>query len=112
MQVAINDIIILFAFTPIVAVLLGISNIKVPYATLFLSVILFVIVPFSAGFITRTTVIKNRGLEYFEKSFLPKFNNITITGLLLTLVIIFSFQGDIIIKNPTHILLIAIPLTI
>ena len=51
-------------------------------------------------------------MEYFEKSFLPKFSNITITGLLLTLVIIFSFQGEIILNNPLHILLIAIPLTI
>lgn len=111
-QVAINDLVILLAFTPIVALLLGVSNVPVPYDTLFLSLILFVVIPFGAAYITRKNVIKTKGMEYFEKSFLPKFSNITISGLLLTLVIIFSFQGDIILNNPLHILLIAIPLTI
>lgn len=111
-QVAINDLIILIAFTPIVAILLGMSNIVVPYDTLFLSVVLFVVIPFAAGFIVRTNIIKNKGIEYFHKQFLPKFGNITIAGLLLTLIIIFSFQGEIILKNPVHIVLIAIPLTI
>ncbi|MBZ4683791.1 MAG: arsenite transporter [Fusobacteriaceae bacterium] len=111
-QVAINDLIILFAFTPIVAILLGISNITVPYDTLFLSVFLFVVIPFTAGYFTRKTVIKNKGIEYFNNQFIPKFSHITISGLLLTLVIIFSFQGDIIINNPFHIVLIAVPLII
>ncbi len=111
-QVAINDLVILVAFTPIVALLLGVSNVPVPYDTLFLSLVLFVVMPFGAAYITRKNVIKTKGMEYFEKSFLPKFSNITISGLLLTLVIIFSFQGDIILNNPLHILLIAIPLTI
>lgn len=111
-QVAINDLIILIAFTPIVAILLGISNITIPYNTLFLSVLLFVVIPFAAGMITRTVVIKKRGLEYFENIYLKKYSNITVTGLLMTLVIIFSFQGDTILNNPLHILLIAIPLTI
>ena len=57
-------------------------------------------------------MIRTRGEEYFFNRFLPRFNNITITGLLLTLVIIFSFQGDVILSNPLHILLIAVPLTI
>ncbi len=57
-------------------------------------------------------ITKRRGLEYFEKTYIPKFGNITIIGLLLTLVIIFSFQGNVIIENPLHILLIAVPLTI
>lgn len=111
-QVAVNDIIILFAFTPIVAVLLGMSNITIPYDTLFLSVFLFVVIPFVAGYTVRKGVIKNKGMDYFEKKFLPKFSNITISGLLLTLVIIFSFQGEIILNNPLHILIIAIPLII
>ncbi|MBU1628391.1 ACR3 family arsenite efflux transporter [bacterium] len=111
-QVAVNDIIILFAFTPIVAILLGISNIVVPYATLFLSVFLFVVIPFSAGFIVRNKVIKKKSLKYFEEEFLPKFNNVTIIGLLMTLVIIFAFQGNIILGNPLHIFLIAVPLII
>ena len=111
-QVATNDLIILVAFTPIVALLLGISGISIPWLTLLLSVTLFVVIPLIAGVLTRSNVIKHKGIEYFNKSFIPKFNDVTIGGLLLTLIIIFSFQGDIILKNPLHILLIAIPLTI
>jgi ACR3 family arsenite transporter len=111
-QVATNDLIILVAFTPIVAFLLGVTGVSVPWNTLILSVVLFVVVPLTFGVITRMHVIKTHGLEYLNETFLPKFNNITIAGLLLTLVIIFSFQGDVIINNPLHILLIAIPLTI
>ncbi|MCX7695099.1 MAG: ACR3 family arsenite efflux transporter [Caloramator sp.] len=111
-QVAVNDLIILVAFTPIVAFLLGVSNVKVPYNTLFLSTILFVVIPLTFGYLTRRSVIKNKGLDYFENVFLKKFNNVTIAGLLLTLIIIFSFQGEIIINNPFHIILIAVPLTI
>ena len=111
-QVAVNDLILLVAFTPIVAFLLGVSNVSVPYDTLFLSVILFVVIPLTGGYLSRTYIIKNKGLDYFENVFLKKFNNITIIGLLLTLVIIFSFQGEVIMNNPIHIALIAIPLTI
>ncbi len=111
-QVATNDLIILVAFTPNVAFLLGVSGIAVPWDTLLLSVFLFVVIPLGFGAFTRISVIKKKGEDYFNKKFLPKFNNITIVGLLLTLVIIFSFQGDIILNNPLHILLIAIPLTI
>ncbi|SHK01558.1 arsenite transporter, ACR3 family [Clostridium amylolyticum] len=111
-QVAINDLIILIAFTPIVAFLLGVSDVTVPYGTLILSTILFVVIPLTAGYLTRRSIIKNRGKDYFNNVFLKKFDNVTIIGLLLTLVIIFSFQGEIIINNPVHILLIAIPLTI
>lgn len=111
-QVAVNDIIILFAFTPIVAFLLGVSDVFVPYDTLFLSVVLFVVIPFAAGYLSRIWVIKRKGLEYFENVFLKKFNKITVIGLLLTLIIIFSFQGEIILGNPVHIVFIAIPLVI
>lgn len=111
-QVAINDLIILVAFAPIVAFLLGVSDVAIPYGTLLLSTVLFVVIPLAAGYITRTSVIKKNGLDYFNNVFIKKFNNITIIGLLLTLVIIFSFQGDIILNNPLHILLIAVPLTI
>ncbi len=111
-QVATNDLIILVAFVPIVGLLLGISGISIPWMTLFLSVILFVVVPLSAGWFSRVLITKHRGLDYFENTYIPKFGNITIVGLLLTLVIIFSFQGQIIIKNPLHIVLIAIPLVI
>jgi ACR3 family arsenite transporter len=111
-QVATNDLIILVAFTPIVAFLLGISGIAIPWDTLLLSVALFVVIPLIGGVVTRNTMIKNKGATYFHEKFLPKFNNITITGLLLTLVIIFSFQGQVILDNPLHILLIAVPLII
>ena len=111
-QVATNDLIILVAFTPIVALLLGIGGVKIPWDTLLLSVALFVVIPLAGGILTRTSVIKKRGLDYFEKGFLPKFSNVTIVGLLLTLVIIFSFQGKVILENPLHIVLIAVPLVI
>lgn len=111
-QVATNDLIILLAFTPIVGFLLGVSGVTIPWDTLILSVVLFVVVPLMAGILTRSVITKNRGEDYFQKVFIPKFNNITISGLLLTLVIIFSFQGDVILNNPLHILLIAVPLTV
>jgi ACR3 family arsenite transporter len=111
-QVATNDLIILVAFTPIVAFLLGVSGFEVPWATLILSVVLFVVIPLAGGVITRNTMIKNKGEAYFTNTFLPKFNNVTIGGLLVTLILIFSFQGHVILENPLHILLIAIPLSI
>ncbi len=111
-QVAINDLILLFAFTPIVGFLLGVNNISVPYNTLFLSVILFVVIPLALGVLSRRYVIKKRGVKYFNEVFLKKFDGTTIAGLLLTLIIIFSFQGDIILENPLHILYIAIALII
>ncbi|MGI6677174.1 MAG: ACR3 family arsenite efflux transporter [Bacilli bacterium] len=111
-QVATNDLIILIAFTPIVAFLLGVGGVTIPWDTLVLSVVLFVVIPLAGGIITRNYITKKRGLDYFEKSFIPKFGNITIIGLLLTLIIIFSFQGDVILNNPLHIVLIAIPLII
>ena len=111
-QVAINDLIILVAFAPIVAFLLGVGNVSVPLNTLILSTVLFVVIPLTMGYITRILIIKKKGQDYFENVFIKKFDNVTIIGLLLTLVIIFSFQGDIILSNPIHILLIAIPLII
>lgn len=111
-QVAVNDLIILAAFAPIVAFLLGVSGVEIPFDTLLLSVFLFVVIPLAAGVFTRITVIRKRGIDYFNTIFLKKFDNITIAGLLLTLVILFSFQGETILNNPLHILLIAVPLII
>ncbi len=111
-QVAVNDLILLAAFTPIVAFLLGVSDVAVPYDTLFLSVILFVVIPLAGGYFSRKYIIKNKGLDYFNNVFLKMFDNTTVIGLLLTLIIIFSFQGEIILNNPLHIALIAVPLTI
>lgn len=111
-QVATNDLIILVAFVPIVKFLLGVSDVSVPYSTLFVSIILFVVIPLAAGIITRVGVIKHRGLEYFENAFLHRFDNVTTIGLLLTLVIIFSSQAEVILSKPVHIVLIAVPLII
>jgi ACR3 family arsenite transporter len=111
-QVATNDLIILIAFTPIVAFLLGIGGITIPWSTLLLSVVLFVVIPLSGGFITRTIIVRKKGLDYFTNVFIPKWNDITVTGLLITLIIIFSFQGHVILENPLHIVLIAVPLVI
>ncbi|WIV11101.1 ACR3 family arsenite efflux transporter [Proteiniborus sp. MB09-C3] len=111
-QVATNDLIILVGFVPIVAFLLGLSNISIPWGTLFLSVVLFVVIPLVAGWISRSAITKNRGLEYFENRYIPKFGNVTTIGLLLTLIILFSFQGQTIIDNPLDIALIAVPLII
>ena len=111
-QVATNDLIILIAFVPIVKFLLGVSKVLVPWDTLILSVVLFVVIPLAGGILTRLYVTRKKGREYFEKQFLPKFNNATIIGLLLTLILLFSFQGNIILNNPLHIILIAVPLVI
>ncbi|WP_346936945.1 ACR3 family arsenite efflux transporter [Clostridium sp.] len=111
-QVAVNDLIILIAFAPIVAFLLGVGDVAVPIETLVLSTVLFVVIPLALGFITRILIIKNRGIDYFNNVFLKKFDNVTIIGLLLTLIILFSFQGDSILNNPLHIVLIAVPLII
>ena len=111
-QVATNDLIILVAFTPIVAFLLGVGGIEIPWDTLIISVVLFVVIPLTAGIFTRGRVISRKGMDYFENEFIPKFSNVTVGGLLLTLVIIFSFQGNVILENPLHIVLISVPLII
>lgn len=111
-QVAVNDLVILVAFAPIVAFLLGVGGVQVPYDTLLLSVVLFVVLPLTAGIITRTVVVKRKGKKYFEHVFVHKFDRYTTAGLLLTLIILFSFQGETILNNPLHIVLIAVPLII
>lgn len=111
-QVSVNDLILVVAFAPIVMFLLGVSEIHVPYDTVILSVVLFVVIPLTAGYLSRNYLLKTKGEEWFENVFLKRLENVTIVGLLLTLIIIFSFQGDVIINNPVHIGLIAIPLTI
>jgi len=109
-QVSVNDLLILVLFVPIVSFLLGVNNIQVPWNTLIFSIILFVVVPLVAGFLTRVLMIKKKGELYFKEKFVPKFDSITTVGLLLTLIIIFTFQGDTILNNPFHVLLIAVPL--
>ncbi len=112
-QVAVNDLIILVAFAPIVALLLGVGGVTIPWDTLFLSVLLFVVIPLSAGVITRTWVIRRKGIEYFNHVFILKFDNYTVGGLLFDAYYpVFSFQGETILNTPLHILLIAVPLVL
>ncbi len=111
-QVSVNDLVILLAFIPIVGLLLGVSNISIPYNTLVTSVVIFVVIPLSAGFISRVSLIKSKGEQWFQKVFLPKLKPVSIIALLTTLVLLFAFQGQIILDQPLIILLIAVPLTI
>ncbi|MFP4561256.1 MAG: ACR3 family arsenite efflux transporter [Thiohalorhabdus sp.] len=111
-QVAVNDLILLVAFAPIVVFLLGISDITVPWDTVALSVGLYIVIPLAAGYLTRLTLIRRRGMEWFDNVFLPRLGGVTPVALLLTLVLLFAFQGEVILTNPLHIVLIAIPLTV
>jgi len=111
-QVSINDLIILVAFVPIVGLLLGITDVQIPYDTLVASVIVFVVVPLMAGYLTNRILIRKRGEIWFKTSFLPKFKPVSILALLTTLVLLFAFQGTTIIDKPLIILLVAIPLVI
>ncbi|WP_369681464.1 ACR3 family arsenite efflux transporter [Draconibacterium sediminis] len=111
-QVSVNDLIILVAFIPIVGFLLGITNITIPYDTLVASIVVFVVVPLLAGYLTHKILVKQKGEEWFKNVFLPKFKPVSIIALLLTLVLLFAFQGNIIVKNPLIIVLVAIPLVI
>lgn len=111
-QVSVNDLIILVAFVPIVGLLLGITDISIPYDTLIASVVMFVVVPLLAGYITNKSLIRKRGEEWFKNEFLPKFKPVSIIALLSTLILLFAFQGNNIIEKPLIILLVAVPLVI
>ena len=111
-QVSVNDLIMLFAFAPIVVFLLGISDIQVPWDTVALSVFLYIVIPLTAGYLTRVLMIRRRGLEWFDGVFMKRLAPVTPIGLILTLILLFAFQGEVILNNPLHILLIAIPLII
>lgn len=111
-QIALNDLIMLIAFAPIVVFLLGISNIQVPWDTVLLSVLLYIVIPLSAGYVVRKNMIKRHGLDWFQSVFLKRVGPITPVGLIITLVLLFAFQGDVILSNPLHIALIAVPLIV
>ncbi|MHC1779139.1 MAG: ACR3 family arsenite efflux transporter [Bacteroidales bacterium] len=111
-QVSVNDLIILIAFIPIVGLLLGITDISIPYETLAASVVIYVVIPLAAGYATSKLLIKTHGEEWFKTIFLPKLKPVSIIALLLTLVLLFAFQGPNILGNPLIILLAAIPLVI
>jgi ACR3 family arsenite transporter len=111
-QVAVNDLIMLVAFAPIVVLLLGISDIAVPWDTVLLSVVLYIVIPLAAGYMTRVAVIRRRGIQWFQQVFMKRLAPAAPIGLILTLVLLFAFQGRVILANPLHILLIAVPLTL
>ncbi len=111
-QVSVNDLIILVLFVPIVGLLLGITDITIPYETLIASVVIFVVVPLLAGYITHKVLIRAKGEEWFRNEFLPKFRPVSILALLVTLILLFAFQGETIVNRPFIILLVAIPLVI
>ena len=111
-QVSVNDLIILVAFVPIVGLLLNITNVQVPYDTLISSVLIFVVVPLLAGYLTHKFFIHKKGEEWFKNILLPKFKPVSILALLLTLILLFAFQGNTITDNPLIILLVAVPLII
>jgi arsenite transporter len=111
-QVSVNDLIILIAFVPIVGLLLGITNVQIPYETLAASVVIFVVVPLVAGYLTNRWLIHSRGEAWFKQEFLPRLKPVSILALLVTLVLLFAFQGRNILDNPFIILLAAIPLVI
>lgn len=112
MQVSVNDLIILFAFVPIVGLLLGITDVVVPYETLVLSILIYVVIPLAAGLLTSRLMINRHGKQWFTQDFLPKFKPVSIIALLLTLILLFAFQGENILDNPFIIFLIAIPLVL
>jgi arsenite transporter len=110
-QVALNDTIMIFAFAPIVALLLGLSSITVPWETLFLSVALYILVPVIAAHFWRSWLIKNKGAAALEKT-LQTLHPLSLLSLLATLVLLFGFQGDQIINQPMIIVLLAVPILI
>lgn len=111
-QVSVNDLIILVAFIPIVGLLLGVSDVEVPYNTLTTSIVTFVVIPLLAGFVARLWLIKMKGEEWFVEKFLKNLKPVSILALLTTLVLLFAFKGQSIINSPFLVLLIAIPLII
>ena len=110
-QVSVNDLIMLLLFAPIVRFLVrGASSLSVPFNVLLWSVVLFIVIPLSAGVILRQWLTRTRGREWFEQSFLPRFAPLTIVALLATLIFIFAFQADNITGRYLHVLLIAVPI--
>lgn len=111
-QVAINDLIMIFAFAPIVIFLAGVSGVHIPTQVLITSVVVFIVIPLGTGWISRMVLIKARGLSWFEKRFLPRFRPVAIFSLLATLTLIFAFQAENILSNWTAVLLLAVPILI
>lgn len=111
-QVSVNDLILLVAFIPIVQFLLGVTDIHIPYNVLISSVVIFVVIPLTAGYLSNKYLLKMKGEKWFKEIFLVKLKPVSIVALLSTLILLFAFQGDKILNNSFVIFLIAVPLTI
>jgi ACR3 family arsenite transporter len=111
-QVAVNDLIMIFAFAPIVVFLVGVGGVHLPEQVLLISVLVFIVIPLAAGWLSRLLVIKVKGREWFEIHFMPKFRPVTILALLATLVLIFAFQAENILTKWTVVLLLAVPIVL
>ncbi|MCG9734259.1 ACR3 family arsenite efflux transporter [Pseudoalteromonas sp. D15MCD-2] len=111
-QVSVNDIIMIFAFAPIAGLLLGVSDIHVPWLTLMISVVLYVLLPLIAGVLTRKALNNSAQNEAAVQSFLEKIKPYSVIGLLATVVLLFGFQANTILAQPLNIVLIAIPLVL
>jgi ACR3 family arsenite transporter len=109
-QVAVNDLIMLVAFAPIVMFLCGVANVVVPSKVLITSVVVFIVIPLAAGWLTRTLLLRLHGKDWFEQKFLTKFHPVTILALLLTLVLIFAFQAENLTTKWLAVLLLAVPI--
>jgi len=110
-QVTVNDTIMVFAFAPIVALLLGVTDIIVPWETLIASVVLYVLTPLAAGLLTRK-ILMGKGGQTHVDSFVTRVKPVSILALLGTVILLFGFQGDVTLKKPLIIVLIAIPILI
>ena len=112
-QVSVNDLIMLFAFAPIVRFLVsGASNLEVPFRVLLYSVVVFIVIPLTIGVLLRRWLVRRRGAAWFEQELLPRFAPVSMTALLVTLVLIFGFQADNITGKFLHVALIAVPILI
>jgi len=111
-MVAINSLTMLFFYAPLGGFLLGVNAMPIPWETILLSVAIYVGLPLVAGYFSRKGIIKRKGLEWFNEKFLHVLTPISIVALLVTLILLFSFKGELIIDNPLTILWIAIPLFI
>lgn len=111
-QVAVNDLIMLVAFAPIVMFLCGVAQVVVPAKVLITSVVVFIVIPLTAGWITRAALLKSHGKQWFEQNFLPKFHPVMIGALLLTLVLIFAFQAENLTSRWIAVLLIVVPIMV
>ncbi len=111
-MVAINSLAMLFLYAPLGRWLLAANNLAVPWQTIVLSVLIYVGLPLLAGAISRSWILRNRGKAWFEQVFLKYLSPVATIALLITLVLLFALKGDVIVRNPLHILLIAVPLFI